>query len=247
MRDRCSIVVTCEHATNRIPARYRSQFAGRGRLLRSHRGYDPGALALARDLARLCGAPLLAAGASRLLVDLNRSPRHPRLFSGITRALDPAERERILEEHYRPHRMRVEEAVSLRLRGPGRVVHLAVHTFTPRLRGTTRRIDVGFLYDPARRPEAEFCARWLARLARLDPKLRLRRNAPYRGVQDGLVTALRRGRPASRYLGIEIEVSQRFPRGDPRAWRRLRRRIAESLLGIGAAGRAFGPGAFGGE
>ena len=36
------ILVTCEHAGNRIPAEYRSLFRGASALLRSHRGYDPG-------------------------------------------------------------------------------------------------------------------------------------------------------------------------------------------------------------
>jgi len=44
-------LITCEHGGNRIPARYRPLFACHGALLASHRGYDPGALALARDFA----------------------------------------------------------------------------------------------------------------------------------------------------------------------------------------------------
>jgi hypothetical protein len=47
----------------------------------------------------------------------------------------------------------------------------------------------------------------------------VRRNRPYRGAADGLTTHLRR-KLGPRYLGIELEVSQRFfaadgsPRGD---------------------------------
>jgi len=47
-------------------------FRARRRLLDSHRGHDPGALAMARSLARSLDATLLAATVSRLLVALNR-------------------------------------------------------------------------------------------------------------------------------------------------------------------------------
>jgi hypothetical protein len=42
------------------------------------------------------------------------------------------------------------------------------------------------------------------------PGLRVRRNAPYRGSADGLTRALRDELPASRYLGFEIELNQRW-------------------------------------
>src|SRR3954454_24119921 len=71
-------LVTCEHGGNRIPARYRPLFAGAEALLESHRGYDPGALQLGREIAAALDAPLVSANVSRLLVDLNRSIGHPR-------------------------------------------------------------------------------------------------------------------------------------------------------------------------
>jgi len=51
MRDH--ILITCEHGGNRIPPRYRPLFAGFEALLQSHRGYDPGALAMARKFAAI--------------------------------------------------------------------------------------------------------------------------------------------------------------------------------------------------
>ena len=78
-------LITCEHGGNRIPSRYRHLFAGFEALLQTHRGYDAGALALAGELARALAAPMFAAATSRLLVDLNRSIGHPRLYSEATR------------------------------------------------------------------------------------------------------------------------------------------------------------------
>ena len=74
-----SPVITCEHGGNRIPAPYRDLFHTHQALLDSHRGYDPGALIMARALATAFAAPLVTSTVSRLLVDLNRSVGHPRL------------------------------------------------------------------------------------------------------------------------------------------------------------------------
>jgi predicted N-formylglutamate amidohydrolase len=78
-------VITCEHGGNRIPVPYRNLFHAHQALLDSHRGYDPGALIMARALATAFAAPLVASTVSRLLVDLNRSVGHPRLHSEATR------------------------------------------------------------------------------------------------------------------------------------------------------------------
>lgn len=221
------VVVSCEHATNRVPARYRSLFRGAARALDSHRGWDPGALVLARELARLLEAPLIAGRATRLLVDPNRSSDRPGAFSEWSRSLTPAERERVLATYWEPHRGAVESAVHAARRVP--VLHLSVHSFTPRWKGREREIDVGLLYDPARPRERDFVDAWLEHLAVREPELRLRRNLPYRGSADGLTTHLRTRFATERYLGIELEVSQRFPLGASRRWRELRTLLATSL------------------
>ena len=106
----CAFLVTCEHGGKRIPAGYRDCFAGHEDLLQSHRGFDPGALGMARDIARRLGAALITSTISRLLVDLNRSPGHPRLYSDVIRRLPAERRQRILEQHYLPYRARAEVA-----------------------------------------------------------------------------------------------------------------------------------------
>lgn len=227
-RVRLAPVVSCEHASRAVPARARRALAGARGLLATHRGFDDGALELARELARAVGAPLHAETATRLALDLNRSLEHPAAFSRFTRALPPKERSALARELWRPFRERVLRDVARRARG-GAALHLSVHTFTPRLAGRTRAIDVALLYDPRRARERDFAGRWLAALAAHRPDLRLRRNAPYRGDSDGHTTALRARFPAPRYLGLEVEVSQRFPRGAPAAWRALRRDLCASL------------------
>ncbi|GIW71776.1 MAG: hypothetical protein KatS3mg102_1318 [Planctomycetota bacterium] len=226
-----ALVVSCEHAGNRVPRRWAALFRGRERLLASHRGWDPGALELARALARAAGVPLFAVHTTRLLVDPNRSEHNRRaLFSELTRSLPPAERERILERCYRPHRRRVQAHIAALLAAGRTVVHVGVHTFTPVRRGRVRRCEVGWLYDPRRRREKAFCLAWQRAVRARAPRLRLRRNYPYRGRSDGLGSALRRRLPPARYLAIELEINQRLRRrGGPR-WQRLIRLLGASCL-----------------
>ncbi|MCJ8502647.1 N-formylglutamate amidohydrolase [Desulfatitalea alkaliphila] len=214
------VVISCEHGGNTIPKPYRALFASQAGLLTTHRAFDPGALACARRLAARFDAPLFAATTSRLLVDLNRSPGHPRLFSNITRDLPAAERRRIVDRYHSPHRNRVQQAVQTAHDTGATVVHIACHSFTPVLDGRARIMDAGLLYDPRREGERLFCAVWKKALQAACPACRVRRNAPYKGISDGLPTALRR-RFHCRYIGIELELNHRSYFEDKAFWRRL--------------------------
>ena len=54
-------------ATRLDPARYRALFVGHEHLLPTHRGWDPGALLLGREMAKRFGAPLYYDETTRLL------------------------------------------------------------------------------------------------------------------------------------------------------------------------------------
>ncbi len=204
-----AVVVTAEHGGNEVPDDYRALFRGRAQLLSSHRGWDPGTLDLAERLAAALGAPLLAATTTRLLVDLNRSPHNPRVFSEVTRRLPPVERTRLLDQRHQPHWDAVRDELSEASRRQRRVLHLGVHSFTPALGGVTRKPDVALLYDPARPEESELAAAWTRAVAAALPSRTIRRNDPYRGYTDGLTTAMRRELGPRSYCGIEIEINQR--------------------------------------
>lgn len=227
MADR--FVISCEHGGNRVPERFRDLFRGREVLLASHRGYDLGILSFAERLSRKVDAPLEASSVTRLLVDLNRSLGSPTLFSEITRSLTPATRREILSDFYFPYRRSVEETVGGLIGAGYRVVHLSVHSFTPVFVGEVRNADVGLLYDPARLAEKEFCLRWQHRIREADPAVKVRRNYPYRGTSDSVVTALRRRFTGEVYLGIEIEINQELPTDKKSAWARLQRTLSATL------------------
>lgn len=224
-----TFLVTCEHGGNRIPAPYRALFQCHAALLASHRGYDPGALVMARALASACRAPLVSSTVSRLLVDLNRSIGHPQLFSAVTRAAPAGLRATILAQHYRPYREQVERLAAQFVADGRRVIHIASHSFTPELDGRLRLADIGLLYDPRRLGEARLCARWKATLQTAAPGLRVRRNYPYAGRADGLTSLLRRRYPPGAYVGIELEVNQAIVLAASRGWRALRIMLIDAL------------------
>lgn len=215
-------LITCEHGGNRIPSSYRHLFADSEALLQTHRGYDAGALAMASDLAGALAAPLFIATTSRLLIDLNRSIGHPRLYSEATRAAPVRVRREILERYYLPYRNKVEANVAEAVVHGSRVIHIASHSFTPELGGVVRNADIGLLYDPARLGETELSLRWQAQLKVFTPNLRVRRNYPYAGKSDGFTAYLRRRFPAEVYIGIELEINQNLIFNGGRHWRDVR-------------------------
>jgi predicted N-formylglutamate amidohydrolase len=228
LRPQTMIIITCEHGGNRIPKPYQVLFKNHREWLDSHRGYDRGALQAARMMAKRFNAPLFAATTSRLLVDLNRGVGHPRLFSKITRSLSLETRQQILARYYFPHRERIQRAVAATINRGRTVLHIACHSFTPVLDGQVRAMDVGLLYDPRREAERRLCCQWKAAIVQRNPALKISRNAPYKGISDGLATYFRTLFP-ERYIGIELELNQRtFPQG-PNHWRRLCRAVMAGL------------------
>lgn len=228
------LVISCEHGGCEVPGACAALFRGREALLDSHRGWDAGALELARQMADAFGVPLHAATTTRLLVDLNRSIGHPRLFSEVTRALPPERRQDIVDRYYRPHRQAVEADIARLVVSGRRVIHVASHSFTPTLDNVPRQADVAWLYDPRRPGEVAIARSWMREFAQLAPELRLRRNYPYRGRGDGLTAALRTRYPDSSYAGIELEVNQRFVEQGGTPWERLKTLLVDSLKGVSA-------------
>ena len=223
------LLITCEHGGNRIPILYGGLFHAHQALLDSHRGFDPGALIMARAMATAFVAPLVASTVSRLLVDLNRSVGHPRLHYQAIRDAPSELRQRILKRYYRPYRVQAERLVRQAIADHGHAIHLSSHSFTHELDGKVREADIGLLYDPTRPGEADLCERWKAALIACAPDLRVRRNYPYAGKADGLTAWFRRRLSPCAYVGIELEINQKHIIRADRDWTELRKVVVESL------------------
>jgi predicted N-formylglutamate amidohydrolase len=229
MTNPVSLLITCEHGGNRIPPRYRHLFRGHEDLLQTHRGYDAGGLTMAKDLAAAFQATLFVATISRLLIDLNRSIGHPKLYSEATRHAPAGMRREILEAHYLPYRNQVEAHIAGEIAKGRRVIHISSHSFTPVLEGEVRNADIGLLYDPSRAAEARLCKDWQVALKAHAPEFRVRRNYPYAGKSDGFTAHLRRRFAEAVYAGIELEVNQQQVLQGGHGWPRLRKAIIAAL------------------
>lgn len=228
-RGNYGLVITCEHGGNRIPKPYRELFYDHQALLNTHRGFDPGALMMAKALATAFTAPLVTATVSRLLVDLNRSLGHPRLHYEAVRKEPSEVRELILKHYYQPYRTKAESIVRQTIADHHKVIHLSSHSFTPELDGKVRDADIGLLYDPARPDEVALCEQWQLALKAYAPGLSIRRNYPYKGKGDGLTSWFRQRLSPDVYVGVELEINQKHIIKTGIEWADLRKVIIKSL------------------
>ena len=183
--DHAETLVVCEHASNRVPA----ALGGLGLasdLLESHIAWDPGALPVARDLARLLDAPLVHGGLSRLVYDCNRPPDAPDAVPEVSEihaipgntALPPVARQLRIDRVYAPFRDRL--AAEIAARRPHLRALVTVHSFTPVYKGRTRAVELGILHGRDDR-----LARAMMASIPNPPGRDIRLNEPY-GPHDGV-------------------------------------------------------------
>lgn len=202
------IIITCEHGGNLIPIEYNYLFKDVENILTSHMGWDIGALKLARVFAKKFSDYFFFATTSRLLIDLNRSLNHPKLYSTFTRDLNRGEKKQVLENYYYPYRNKILQTITKEIDHDETVLHISVHSFTPIFNGQKRKVDIGLLYDPQRQCEKEMSHFWKARMKAMNKEYHIRFNSPYLGISDGLVSSLRKKFSSHSYIGIELEVNQ---------------------------------------
>ncbi len=202
-----SIIITCEHAGNNVPKEYQSLFDGADRILQSHRGWDPGAIEVARLLASKRNTPLFYCDVTRLLIEANRAIDNTQMFSEYSKSLPDDIKEKIRQQYYFPYRNSVESFIQS-LTKP--VLHLSIHTFTPELNNVKRKTDIGLLFDPSRKLESDCCAHLCVKLSLTLPSFQIDFNQPYAGIDDGFTTYLRTKFADEDYAGIEIEINQKY-------------------------------------
>ncbi|MFK7984873.1 MAG: N-formylglutamate amidohydrolase [Sandaracinaceae bacterium] len=198
------ILVTCEHATQRMPDGYAWPAADR-RLVDTHWAYDLGALELASELAGSFSAREVSSRFSRLLIDPNRPEDSPTLFRAdaeggpvaLNQDVSKTERARRIEGLWRPYHAAVDRLVA-DSRAP---ILVSMHTFTRFYEGAWRDLEIGVLFD---RDEAlaEQIAEALSRAG-----LQVALNEPYSG-KGGLMYAVDRHARVHGRRCVEFEVRQ---------------------------------------
>lgn len=201
------MVIVCEHASNRIPPDWGS-LGLTAEQLRAHIAWDPGALGLARGLARRLSAPLVHADVSRLVYDLNRPPHSPGAMAVKSEAfripgnedLPPKERRRRTEAIYLPFHAALRAQIARRCAtGPLPVV-VTVHSFTPLWFGVPRMVELGVIHDADDR-----LAHAVVAEARARTGLTVGLNEPY-SAADGVTHTLRLQATPCGVLNVMLEI-----------------------------------------
>jgi predicted N-formylglutamate amidohydrolase len=192
-------LVTCDHASNHVPAAVQGGCLGLGADdMARHIAWDPGAAGVALHLADALGAPAILSDFSRLVIDPNRGADDPTLVMQVydgtvipgNRGIGAAEIAARRALCYDPYHAALAGLAGAR---PDRVL-VAIHSFTPQLRGgPPRPWEIGILHGR----DARLALPLLARL-RAETSLCVGENEPYGGHLDGDSIdrhALRPGRP----------------------------------------------------
>jgi predicted N-formylglutamate amidohydrolase len=202
-----AFVVTCDHASHRIPAHYRGLGLAEADLLR-HIAWDIGALALSEHLAEALDAPLLHPTLSRLLLDVNR---HPDAHDSIPQTsentaipgnigLDTEERRRRRNRIYAPYHDAIAELVATRLAQRRPTAVIAIHSFTPVYREQARPWQIGVLSHRDRR-----MANSLLAALRASAEWEIGDNEPY-APENGVYHTLDRHAEAHGLPCVMIEI-----------------------------------------
>lgn len=224
------VLILCEHASNRFPALF-GDLGLDPATRQSHAAWDPGALPVARALARRLDAPLIRACVSRLVYDLNRPPHAPGAMvtrSEIhevpgNRALSDEDRLARVRAVYLPFHNRVRHEIAARL-ATGRLDALiTMHSFTPVWHGQPRQVEIGVIHDADDRMARAVHAR-LAAETGLDVRL----NDPY-SAADGVTHSLALHATPMGLPHVMLEIRNDLI-ADPAAQRAMADRLAPAIL-----------------
>jgi len=221
-------LLSCEHASNRVPAPLRTNASDR-EWLQTHWGWDIGARSVTREIIRLTGSSGIFARYSRLVCDPNRAPDSPTLIRcavegailGFNSNLTIEEVDRRLERYHAPYHAALDRALIERKSNPGDMMLLSVHSFTPVFDDETRTMDIGVLFHPyesiARRLAEEIAAEGYT----------VALNAPY-SARKGLMYAASRHGSAHDAVHLELELNQKLLRTTPQC-RRMGQALTRAL------------------
>ena len=219
------VLLVCEHASNRIPARY-DGLGLSDEAKSSHAAWDPGALPLAEALSEILDARIVASTVSRLVYDCNRPPEaadsmpvRSEIFDVPANAnLSDAERQERIASVYEPFRLLLAKTISS---AGARPVLVTIHSFTPVYLGNKRAVEIGAIHDADSSLSEKFVA-----LGQEDGRYRFELNEPY-SIADGVAHTLAVHGTSNGLANIMIEV-----RNDLLIDTNQVREIAELLAGL---------------
>ena len=176
------LILTCEHATAKIPSGY-DNLGLAPELLDTHIARDKGCGDLTAVLAAKLNCTAFVAGYSRLFIDYNRRENEPSLILAESDKvtvpgnlnLSSEERRCRIENYHRPYYQAIFEKIKQLKDAGATPVIFSVHGFTPQLKGGSfRPWNAGILYVK----ENPFALKILTELQKVSG-LNVEANVPY--------------------------------------------------------------------
>ena len=217
---RSGLLILCDHASAIIPPDYDNLGLPPEELER-HIAYDIGAADVSRRLAARFGCPAMLSRFSRLLIDPNRGEDDPTLVMRIADgALVPGnarigedEINRRIARFYRPYDTAIARTIAaMRATGVTPVI-LAMHSFTPRMKGISRPWHVTVIWDFDPRLNLA-----LLRSLEQDRSLIVGENEPYQGGYRGDTLDRHVIRAGLAHALVEIRQDLIATPGEAEAW-----------------------------
>ena len=196
VRGQSPFVIVCDHASNRIPAKYGDMGLTHAERL-SHIAWDPGALAVSRQLSELLDAPLVQSTVSRIIIDCNRELDAPDLIwtlSETTRIaanenLAPDERQYRIDHFHRPYHASIETLLEARRHAGQETILVCMHSFTPVYHGVPRPWPIGLIHGI----DAAYTRALFDALKAEEPDLNIGWNEPYAALNGVTLTLEKHG------------------------------------------------------
>ncbi len=224
-------VVTCDHASNRVPADVAGGDLGLPASdMARHIAYDVGAEGVALAMAEALVAPLVMSRFSRLVIDPNRGEDDPTLLMQIydgsiipaNRGVSDAEVERRLDRFHRPYHAALTEVIGAR----ADPIVIAVHSFTPQFVGRPPRPwHVGVLYGQDTRLAYPVVDR-----LRREADLCVGDNEPYSGHLPGDAMDRHCVQPGRLHVLIEVRNDLIAAKADQVAWGQRLARLLDAAV-----------------
>lgn len=200
-------VFVCEHASNRIPIIY-NNLGVKEAVQLSHAAWDIGALELSNNLSQRFDSPLIASTVSRLVYDCNRAPDSATAI--VVRSEDDTvpgnldlsdqQREQRVSAFYQPFADQLTALLEHRSMHGIETILVTVHSFTPILRGQSRKVQIGVLHDN----DSRFADDILG-IAKQQTQYIVERNQPY-GPDDDVTHTLTKHALPRNLRNVMLEV-----------------------------------------
>ena len=148
------MVLSCDHASNRVPRRLRDMGLP-AEALQRHIAWDPGASEVTRIIAERTGVGAVLCGYSRLVIDCNRRLDDPTLIVALAdgqqipanQGLTDAARASRITAIHSPYHEALQRELDTRRECGAPPALISIHSFTPVLQGERRPWQAGVLWD----------------------------------------------------------------------------------------------------